>query len=164
MFDSTALLAFFSTMIRQTLFFVFFFPLLLLANTLEEIRSQFPKALSDRELCENLITSLTKKQNTSSTEKAYLGALQTIWANHTKSPISKWKTFQKGKDNLETAVQQSPNNVEIRLLRYSIQSNCPRFLNYYRDTEKDKAYIQQHKGEIKHPQLVKMYHDLFRGS
>ncbi|MCL7986876.1 hypothetical protein M8998_02860 [Sphingobacterium sp. lm-10] len=162
MFDSVAFAVFSSTMIRHILFFLFFLPVLLWSNTLEEVRSKFPKVVSDSELCKSLITDLTSKRNITSTEKAYLGALQTIWANHTNSPISKWKTFQRGKDNLEAAVLQSPNNVEIRLLRYSVQSNCPRFLNYYRDMEGDKSYIQQRKTQLKHPQVLKMYNTLFK--
>lgn len=151
-------------MIRQTLLCLLFFPLMLWANTLEDLRNKYTDVVADSELCKDLIDNLSDKKDLSSTEKAYLGAIQTIWANHTKSPISKWKTFQRGKDNIEAAVKASPNNIEIRMLRYSVQSNCPKFLNYYEEMDADKAYILENKAQIKSPALLKMYHGLFKST
>lgn len=147
-------------MIRKILVFYFFLPFYLFSNTLEDIRKQFPNAVSNSEVCESLIADLLNRRDASAIERAYLGTLQTIWANHTRSPISKWKTFQKGKDNLEAAVAQAPNSVEIRMLRYSVQLNCPRFLNYYQDLERDRSYILENKEQITHPQVQKLYQGL----
>ncbi|WP_133228494.1 hypothetical protein [Sphingobacterium corticibacter] len=151
-------------MIRQTLLCLLFFPLMLWANTLEDLRNKYTDVVADSELCKDLIDNLSDKKDLSSTERAYLGAIQTIWANHTKSPISKWKTFQRGKDNIEAAVKASPNNIEIRMLRYSVQSNCPKFLNYYDEMDADRDYIVENKAQIKSPALVKMYHGLFKST
>lgn len=151
-------------MIRQTLLCLLFFPLMLWANTLEDLRNKYTDVVADSELCKDLIDNLSDKKDLSSTERAYLGAIQTIWANHTKSPISKWKTFQRGKDNIEAAVKASPNNIEIRMLRYSVQSNCPKFLNYYDEMDADRDYIVENKAQIKSPALLKMYHGLFKST
>ncbi|PVH25257.1 hypothetical protein DC487_10065 [Sphingobacterium corticibacter] len=137
---------------------------MLWANTLEDLRNKYTDVVADSELCKDLIDNLSDKKDLSSTERAYLGAIQTIWANHTKSPISKWKTFQRGKDNIEAAVKASPNNIEIRMLRYSVQSNCPKFLNYYDEMDADRDYIVENKAQIKSPALVKMYHGLFKST
>ncbi len=151
-------------MIRSILFFLLFLPLISFGNTLEELRNKFPDVVSDSDLCENLIEELVNKKDLSSTEKAYLGAMQTIWANHTNSPISKWKTFKRGKENLQAAVRASPNNIEIRMLRYSVQSNCPKFLNYSDELAEDKAYIEANKAQIKSPAVIRMYNGLFTKS
>lgn len=47
---------------------------------------------------------------------AYLGGLQTIWANHVFSPISKLNTFKEGKKNIEQAIKKEPENVELRFI------------------------------------------------
>lgn len=151
-------------MTRQTLLCLLFFPLLLWSNTLEDLRNKYPEVVTDSELCKNLIQNLSDKKDLSAIEQAYLGAIQTIWANHTKSPISKWKTFQRGKDNLEAAVKASPNSIEIRMLRYSVQSNCPKFLNYYDKVDADRDYIMENRAQIKSPALLKIYHDLLKSS
>ena len=61
---------------------------------------------------------------------AYKGAAQTTLANCKKTPFSKLSVFNEGKDDLEKAIQEDPDNVEIRFLRYTIQTNIPGFLNY----------------------------------
>ncbi|MCB0824227.1 MAG: hypothetical protein KDC09_16135 [Bacteroidales bacterium] len=71
---------------------------------------------------------------------AYKGAAQTTLANCKKTPFSKLSVFNEGKDDLEKAIQEDPDNVEIRFLRYTIQTNIPGFLNY-NNKEEDRKFI-----------------------
>lgn len=67
------------------------------ANVLDDIRINYCKMASNEDLCKNTIANLNEVKDKSATHLGYLGSLQTIWANHVFSPISKLNTFNKGK-------------------------------------------------------------------
>lgn len=104
---------------------------------MENIRANYDKAASDRKLCQTMIDEL-RTRTESSLHLAYLGAFQTIWAKHVVNPISKLKTFNEGKKNIEDAVISAPGNIEIRLVRLSVQKNCSSFLGHNKNIEEDK--------------------------
>src|SRR5690606_7084778 len=77
------------------------------------MRLNYGKAVVDKKLCSMMIEELkTEKYNP--VFIAYLGGLQTIWANHTMNPISKLSTFNKGKKNLEKAAELASDDIEVR--------------------------------------------------
>ncbi|UAY51244.1 hypothetical protein [Ferruginibacter albus] len=119
------------------------------SNILDEVRTNYGKFASDKEMCERMITELSKTKNNSATHLAYLGALQTIWAKHVFSPISKLNTFKKGKTNIETAIGKEPGNVELRFIRLSVQKNAPSFLGYNSNIKDDADFIKKNKHQIK---------------
>lgn len=112
------------------------------AMDIDYLRNQYEKAIADKVLCATLIEQLEKASLTS-TQLAYLGALQTIWANHTSNPWTKYKTFIKGKNNIEKAITLDASNPEIRFIRLSVQKNCPKFLGYHKNIEEDQQFIIQ---------------------
>lgn len=114
---------------------------------LETVRVNYEKAVSDKIICQLMIKELSTDTE-SAVHLAYLGAFQTIWAKHSSNPISKLQTFKKGKRNIEDAVMSKPNNIEIRLLRLSVQSNCPSFLGYRKNIEEDKKFIRSNNKNI----------------
>jgi len=74
---------------------------------------------------------------------AYLGAATTTLANCKKFPTSKLSVFFEGKRMLEDAIEMDPENVEIRFIRYTIQTNIPGILNYD-DMESDKKMLMEY--------------------
>lgn len=114
---------------------------------LETVRMNYGKAASDKKLCRAMIEAL-HTETEDAVHLAYLGAFQTIWAKHSSNPISKLQTFKRGKRNIEDAVMSKPDNVEIRLLRLSVQSNCPSFLGYKKNIEEDKKFIMSNTKNI----------------
>lgn len=145
------------------LFLVIYTALLSVSNEpsidLEFVRTNYQRAISDKKLCKTMIEKL-KYTNDSSIKLAYLGAFQTIWAKHTINPISKFNSFNRGKKNIEEAVKLDPNNLEIRIIRFSIQTNCPSFLGYRNNIEVDKRMIQSQIKTIVSVHLKKMISDL----
>lgn len=71
---------------------------------------------------------------------AYKGAVMTTVANCKNTPFSKLSMFNKGKDLLESALNASPENIEIRFLRYTVQTNIPDILKYD-NMEADKQFL-----------------------
>lgn len=125
-----------------------------LASDLEYVRARFDKAVGSAEVCKDLMQKLAGKTDPASL--AYLGAAETIWANHTSNPLSKLNTFRKGVKKIEQAVAKDPNNVEVRFIRYSIQKNCPDFLGYSDNLSEDKNFIVKNKGQVKSAALLSM--------
>lgn len=122
---------------------------------LDFMRLNYGKVVSDKELCSILIEELKTEKN-NPVFLAYYGALQTIWANHTLNPISKLSTFNKGKKNLEKAVEMASDDIEIRFIRLSVQKNAPTFLGYHQHIEADEAFIEKHKHAVTSASLLQL--------
>ena len=115
---------------------------------LNEIRTNYTKIVSDKDLCHKMISDLQKITHKSPIHRAYLGGLQTIWARHVFSPISKLNTFKEGKKNIEQAIENDPKNLEIRFIRLSVQKNAPSFLGYKANINEDTAFIKENGDQI----------------
>ena len=115
---------------------------------LDVVRSNYNKVVSDKELCNKMMTELAETKNNTATHLAYLGALQAIWANHLFSPISKLNTFKEGKKNIEQAIKKEPTDVELRFIRLSIQKNVPSFLGYKSKIKEDTEFIKKNRHQI----------------
>lgn len=131
--------------------------LMVRANTeeMENIRANYAKAISNKKLCKAMIEELSVKTG-NPVHLAYLGAFKVIWAKHIINPIAKFSTFNKGKKDIESAVKEAHNNVEIRFIRLSIQKNCPSFLGYNKDIEQDKEFIRGNENKITSARLKTM--------
>ncbi|MBX2967581.1 MAG: hypothetical protein KF845_15675 [Cyclobacteriaceae bacterium] len=129
------------------------------AMGLDYIRENYDKAVSDKNLCKTMIEELKPKQN-NTVYLAYLGGLQTIWANHTINPISKLNTFNEGKKNIEKAVNDEPNNIEIRFVRLSVQKNTPSFLGYNHQIKEDEHFLKNNRHHVVSPVLLKLINEL----
>ncbi len=53
----------------------------------------------------------------------------------------KKELFVEGVKLIESAIKTEPNNLEIRLIRLSIQENTPKILNYKKNITEDKRFI-----------------------
>ena len=137
--------------------FVFFlFCLQIKAQTdstqLETIRNNYSKAVTDKELCSEMIRE-SEILKDKPIYLGYLGGLQIIWAKHVINPFRKLKTFKKGKINLEKAILIEPYNTEYRLIRITIQKNTPRLLDYNENINEDKSFIKKNIKSIQSPIL-----------
>ncbi len=74
---------------------------------------------------------------------AYYGGIQTLKAKHVFNPVSKLSHLIFGLNRLEEAVAESPGNLEIRFMRFSILHHVPGFLGYSEEREADKDKICQ---------------------
>lgn len=117
--------------------------------SLDDVRANYSQLATDKKMCSELLAQLEKNKDQSATHLAYLGGLQTIWANHVFSPISKLKTFNKGKKNIEQAIKKEPDNVELRFIRLSVQKNAPNFLGYHYNINEDIQFIKNNRSQIK---------------
>lgn len=92
---------------------------------------------------EQELIHLSKKidDSTNPVLKAYHGAYTAMLAEHQFFPHTKYQYFSAGRDELEQAVLNAPNSVEIRFIRMLIQHNTPAFLGYRNNLEEDFQFI-----------------------
>lgn len=125
----------------------------------EYVRQSYEPAVKNEKLCKTLIEQLSKETG-NVVFLGYLGAYQTIWANHTSSPIAKLNTFNKGKKNIEQALKMAPGNIELHFIRLSIQVNCPDFLQYSSHINADKKIIKSNIDKVESQSLKAMCYKL----
>lgn len=129
--------------------------------TLEDIRQNYQLAVSDKNICRRMISSLEDSQR-SPVEQAYCGAFQAIWANHTSSLGEKLSSFNKGKKNIDAAAKKSPQDIEIKFIRLSIQKSSPAFLGYKDKMKEDRTFILNNKQKISSTLLSTMIDNLLK--
>lgn len=129
--------------------------------SLEELRVNYEKAVTDKNTCAAMIRSLGTEPQ-SPVYRAYLGGYQAIWANHIGNPLKRLATFNDGRANIDQAAKDDPRNLDIRFIRLSVQQNAPRILGYARHIEEDRKFLKQHKENISSPTLRVMIEHLLR--
>lgn len=55
--------------------------------------------------------------------------------------------FKEGAKLLEATIKSDPNNIEIRMIRLSIQENVPGITGYKKNIKEDKKYLTEHYAE-----------------
>lgn len=127
---------------KKIIFFLFL-SIFSFGQNLEEIREKYPLCKDSKEAIldlESLLTSVSKNSK-NKTLVAYKGASITLNAKIAKTIKEKKQLFIEGANLLEYALKQEPNNVEIRLIRLSIQENSPKILKYKSEITNDKNSI-----------------------
>ena len=121
------------------LIFLFLFPTFIFSQSFE-LNKIFERAVLNQVSCDSLINYCSKEKNLQ--EKAYLGAGLILKAKHANSPFSKYSFFKKGSGKLDDVIKKSPNFAEFRWLRYCLQKNAPKFLNYNKNLLEDKVFLE----------------------
>lgn len=85
--------------------------------------------------------------------KGYQGMSWMIRANYSWNPYNKLSYFTKGKDLLEEAIEKDPANVELRFLRFCVQTNAPGFLGYSGKISDDREVIVKGYTDLKDKDL-----------
>jgi hypothetical protein len=106
---------------------------------IEEVRTHFEKGSESIVYAEKLKT-LTSNQKTP-LFKAYHGMSYALIAKHSNGPFKKLELVKKGMEHINSAVKAEPQNIEIRFLRFSIESKAPSFLGISEHLEEDKKFL-----------------------
>jgi hypothetical protein len=108
----------------------------------ENIRMLFHKAQTSEKACLELIDRLEPYNESNNVLfMGYRASAIMLMAKHVFNPFSKLSYFKKGKEMLERAIKSDLDNVELRFLRYTIQTNVPFFLNYNQYKEIDRLFL-----------------------
>jgi hypothetical protein len=111
-------------------------------HELENIRMMFHKAESSQIVCLELIEQLQPyNEDNNVLFMGYKACATMLMAKHVFNPFSKLSHFKRGREMLEKAIQFDHNNIELRFLRYTIQTNVPSFLNYSQSKDLDRLFL-----------------------
>ena len=121
---------------------------------LREVKSLFAAAVHNRDSADQLLKILSSVGPSSSPILiCYKGAAEMMRCRYGLNPIHKFRRFKKGRILIEEAVKKEPDNLEIRFVRFAIQTNIPAFLNYNDHITKDKKYLLNNVKTIKDKKL-----------
>ncbi len=110
--------------------------------SLAEVRTLYQKAATQEEACNNLISILTPYSEKGNVVfDGYKACGTMMLANYTSNPFSKYQYFSEGKSGLEKSIELDNKNIELRYLRFTIQTNLPSFLEYNNSINEDKLFL-----------------------
>lgn len=78
---------------------------------------------------------------------AYKAASILLDSKFEKKLRDKMDRFKEGAKLLEATIKSDPNNIEIRMIRLSIQEDIPGITGYKKNIKEDKAFITAHYAE-----------------
>jgi hypothetical protein len=112
--------------------------------SISRVRSLFEQAHVQKSSCIKLIKLLDPYNEINfPILMGYKACGTIIMAKHVPNPFSKLSYFRKGKKMLETVIAVNDKVVELRFLRYSIQTNAPSFLGYNNHIAEDKMFLEK---------------------
>jgi hypothetical protein len=140
----------------KSLFLLVGLVLFLVNADLAEVRKLYPKAsVSEGASNEFAIKLSSVDQSSDKTLLAYKGASITLLCKYIKKPAERLTKFKDGAKLIEMAVKSEPNNIEIRLIRLSVQENVPNIVKYKSNLKEDAAFLLAHYNQS--PPAVKSY-------
>lgn len=120
-----------------------------------KIRSLFTKVNESEEYNDKL-WELTKSTDIDNpTVYAYKCLYYIMNAKYVFWVHKKMENFKTGRSKLDMAIEKWPGNMDLRVVRYAVQRNAPRFLKYYENIEEDKRMLLKYrKSEMAEKELV----------
>ncbi len=112
-------------------------------NEVLEIRKGMLLAIKSPKATDSLYKNLDAINKKTPLVLGYFGALQALKAKDSWNPYKKVKLLVASHKTMEQAVNASPNDMEIRFLRFSIEFYLPGFLSLSKDMVSDKNMIIQ---------------------
>ncbi|TRX31245.1 hypothetical protein FNW52_18695 [Flavobacterium sp. ZT3R18] len=116
--------------------------------SITEVRKLYPTVTSSETNAKEFVEKLaafSKEDN--KTLVAYKGASLAIVSKLEKKISNRSKKFKEGASLIEYAVANEPNNIEIRLVRLSVQENVPKIVNYRGNKKEDATFLLDHYKE-----------------
>lgn len=106
------------------------------------LRKLYYEAAENKVAAKKLSAMLIKVSNNSEAILiGYKGAAEMMEAKYAFNPVTKLSKFNRGKNYLEKAIKKDIKDVELRFIRFSIQTNLPSFLGYNDHIKTDKILL-----------------------
>ncbi|RPD98599.1 hypothetical protein EGM88_05245 [Aureibaculum marinum] len=119
-----------------------------------EVRDLYVKASASQEAATKFYQKL---KNVTKTDEAtlvgYKAAATTMQAKYADKIKNKKALFKEGVVLLEDIIIKYPSNIELRLIRLSIQEHAPKILKYKMNIKEDKMFITSQLSYLKNKAL-----------
>ena len=119
------------------------------SNDIESVREMYYHSIEDNKVANkflNYFDTVDVKNN--ATLMGYNAVANFVQSKHSWNPYTKLEHFNAGKEQLEYAIIQEGENIELRFLRLSIQENLPSFLGYNSQIKADRSFLVDHLDQI----------------
>jgi hypothetical protein len=113
------------------------------------VRTTYKLAVDQSAKADELV-KMTGNHGNNGVLMAYYGTGKALQAKHGWNPASRFALAKEAAVMLNKAVAASPQNLEVRFLRFSFESRAPAILGITSHTREDKAWIMSHLDK-KHP-------------
>jgi hypothetical protein len=115
-----------------------------------KIRKLFYQSTEEAESADILNAMLLEPFTSSDlTLQGYKGMSFMLLSKYSFNPYEKIYYFKKGSSILDKAIEEDKENIELRYLRYTVQSEAPVILNYRSALSSDLTFIQTQVNNIK---------------
>lgn len=125
----------------NTILIILFSWLLISESEIKQIRTLYNEAAFNKSKNLELIEFIEKKNDDSPCMLAYKGCAIALMAKHIVNPLKKFNYFNEGTKILELAIAKETADPELRYLRFTIQTNAPKFLGYNKKIDEDKLFL-----------------------
>ena len=116
---------------------------------INSVRNTYKLAVDQSDKADELV-KITSNHGNNAVLMAYYGTGKALQAKHGWNPASRFSLAREAANILNKAVAASPQNLEVRFLRFSFESRAPGMLGLTLHTADDKAWIMSHLDK-KHP-------------
>jgi hypothetical protein len=113
------------------------------------VRNTYKLAVEQSGKADELV-NMTGNYGNNGVLMAYYGTGKALQAKHGWNPASRFALAREAASLLNKSVLVSPQNLEVRFLRFSFESRAPSILGLTLHTSEDKAWIMAHLDK-KHP-------------
>ena len=129
---------------------------------LDYVRQNYDKAVEDETLTEKLLEYIKVNKLTTASGFAYRGALEALQAKHESNPFKKLEYVKISQATFEKAALAAPENIDVRIFRFMIESKMPSYLGYNKHITDDKnkiiALLEDEKTKLDTYQKNYLYH------
>lgn len=109
--------------------------------TRKDLRETYYSASEDGDMAWAFYEKLAAADTTAPLLLAYKAMAGFMVSYHSTNPYHKLKYFIESRSALNRVIAQAPDNVELRFLRFTVQTNAPKFLGYYGNIIEDKTVL-----------------------
>lgn len=118
--------------------------------TVDEARKVYAESMKNKETCEIAYKRFSQVNDADKPLLVgYKGAVMVAMSKHLKTAKEKIAYFNEGKKLIEQSITEDNKNVELKFIRFTIQSNCPPALKYNKEMSTDKKYIIDNLNDVK---------------
>lgn len=113
--------------------------ILFFQSGLESLRESYAKANVSNANTEAFINTAEKTSGSDAVIQGYKAAAKIMEAKIAKQ--NRKALVKSGAANLESLIKSNPNNIELRVIRMSVQENIPKIVGYRGSLKDDKTFI-----------------------
>ena len=113
--------------------------ILFFQSGIESLRDSYAKANTSNANTEAFITTAEKTSGSDAVTQGYKAAAKIMEAKIAKQ--NRKALVKSGATSLESIIKSNPNNIELRIIRMSVQENIPKIVGYRGSLKDDKAFI-----------------------